>query len=550
MTMIKKTYGALLLLSLFCSCKDDFFKPDYSQGPITEESVWVTDRRVREFLNNGYNYLLGRYNVDGSGALLASASDEAVNSNLNSSINVLNNGTWGPQRTFDSQYSNLYNGLRVVNVFLEKSPASVITPRSDLPKLRGEAFFLRALFHFELFKRYGKIVLATRSFNVTENLDLPRNSVDEVVQSIITDCDSAITQIDAGWTKDWDAANYGRATKAAGMALKTKALLFYASPLYNPGSDLNRWRDAAKAAKVLIDQNKHGLLSNADFQNLWNYTNTATAYNKEVIFATPAGTTNTIESFNAPIGFTGGLGRTNPTQDLVDAFEMANGKPISDPASGYNDQNSYANRDPRLNQFIVYNGSTFKTGSLSRAVEIFDGGLDNDLTNVNRTKSGYYMRKFLSSNATYNINSATSVRRPWVLFRYADILLAYAEALNEAEGPISEVYNAVDAIRLRAGMPKLPASLSKEQMRARIKNERRVELCFEEQRFFDVRRWKEGETYFNAPVRGMRITKTGSTFTYAPFVIENRVFSAKNYLFPIPQDEINKTGNLDQNSDY
>ncbi|WP_207535379.1 RagB/SusD family nutrient uptake outer membrane protein [Desertivirga arenae] len=550
MTIIKKTYGALILLTLLCSCKDDFFKPDYSQGPITEESVWVTDRRVREFLNNGYNYLINRYNVDGNGALLASASDEAVNSNLNSSINTINNGTWGPQRTFDSQYTNLYNGLRVVNVFLEKSPTSVITPRSDLPKLRGEAFFLRAMMHFELFKRYGKIVLANRSFKVTEDLDLPRNSVEEVVQSIVADCDSAINQIDAGWTKDWDAANYGRATKASGMALKTKVLLFYASPLYNPANDKNRWREVAKAAKVLIDQNKHGLLSNADFQNLWDYTNTATSYNKEVIFATPAGSINTIEANNAPIGFTGGLGRTNPTQNLVDAFEMTNGKPISDPTSGYDPQKPYTNRDPRLAQFIVYNGSTFRTGSLTRAVETFDNGLDNVLSNVNRTKSGYYMRKFLSTSATYNINNATSRRRPWVLFRYADILLAYAEAINESDGPNTEVYNAVDAVRQRVGMPKLPTNLTQEQMRAKIKNERRVELCFEEQRFYDVRRWKEGETYFNAPIYGMRILKSGTTLSYTPFLIENRVFSSKNYLFPIPQDEVNKTKNLGQNEDY
>lgn len=543
-------YGAMLLLMALSGCSKDFFEPSYTEGPITEESIWITDRRVREYLNQGYNYLLGRYNVDNGGALLASASDEAVNSNLNSNINIINNGTWGPLRTIDEQYTNMYTGLRVANVFLEKSPTSTVYPVSDLTGLRGEAFFLRAMYHFELFKRYGQIVLATRSFEVGEDLNLPRNSVDEVVKSITTDCDSAINQIPAASTRDWDAANYGRATKAAGMALKAKTLLIYASPLYNTSNDLTRWQNAANAAKALIDLNKHGLLSATDYPNLWDYTNTATSYNKEVIFATPAGSINTIESNNAPIGFTGGLGRTNPTQDLVDAFEMRNGKPITDPTSGYNPQNPYLNRDTRLNQFIVYNGASFKTGSLTRAVETFDGGLDNVLTNVNSTKSGYYLRKFLSGNATYNVTTITNVRRPWVFFRYAETLLIYAEALNEVSGPTQPVYDAVNAVRTRAQMPVLPAGLSQADMRERIRNERRVELCFEEQRFYDVRRWKLGETYFNGPVRGMKITKSGTTLNYSPFVIENRLFSAKNYLYPLQQSEIDKADKLKQNPGY
>ncbi|MFA4871092.1 MAG: RagB/SusD family nutrient uptake outer membrane protein [Pedobacter sp.] len=539
---------ALLLLSLG-ACKDDFFVPSYSEGPVIEEAIWNTDRRVREFLNNGYNYMLARYNVDGSGAMMASGSDEAVNSNLNSNVNIFNNGNWGTLRTFDEQYTNLYNGLWVVNTFLQRSPTAVIFPASDLRGLRGEAFFLRGLFHYELFKRYGGVVLATRPFSPAEDLNIPRNSVDEVVRQIVMDCDSAINQIAAASTRDWDAANYGRATKAAGMALKAKTLLVYASPLYNPNNELSRWDAAAKAAKALIDLNKHSLLSTALFPSLWDYTTAATSYNNEVIFATPASNTNTIEANNAPISFTGGLGRTNPTEDLVDAFEMINGKMISDPTSGYNPQNPYVGRDPRLNQFIVYNGATFKTGSLSRAVETYEGGRDNVPSNVNSTKSGYYLRKFLSGNATYNITGTTSVRRPWVLFRYAEVLLNYAEALNEFGGPTNEAYTAINAVRNRSGMPSL-SGLTQMQLRERIKNERRVELCFEEQRFFDVRRWKEGETYFNGPVRGMKITKVGAVLSYAPFVIENRIFTSKNYWYPFQQSEINKASKLIQNPGY
>ena len=550
MKNMKQIYlGFFLSLLLLAGCGKDYLSFDYNEGPVSESDIWTSDRLARGVLNSCYNGLQSRYDLN-SGAMLSAACDEAVCSALGNSVNNINNGTWNPTHTFDDKYQTMYANIRRTNIFLENAPGSSIYPTTDIPKLKGEAFFLRALFHFELFKRYGKIILATHSFKVDENIDLPRNTVDQVVAQITADCDSAATLIDAAWTGDWDNANKGRATKASALALKSRVLLYAASPFYNSSNDLAKWSKAADAAKTLIDLNKHDLLSNTDLDKLWNYSNAATQYNKEVIFATVATNTNSIESNNAPIGFNGGLGRTNPTQDIVDAFEMSNGKPITDPTSGYNASNPYNARDPRLNKFIVYNGATFKTGTLSRAVETFDGGKDNLQTNVNTTKTGYYMRKFLSDAASFNVTGAASQRRPWVLFRYAEILLNYAEALNEASGPVPEVYNAVNKIRVRVGMPVLPVGLSQSEMRDRIRNERRVELCFEEHRFFDVRRWKLGETVFNGPVKGMKITKNGSVLTYAPFVVETRQFTSANYLFPILQSDINKVTKLDQNPGY
>jgi len=549
MKKIKQIFAVCLSLLLLIGCKKDFLSFDFNEGPVSEEDVWSSDRLARGFLNSCYSGLQARYDLS-SGAMLSMASDEAVCSNLSNSVNIINNGTWGPLRSFDDRYSTLYGDVRATNIFLEKAPGSFIFPVSDIPKLRGEAFFLRAFFHFELFRRYGRIVVATRSFKPEENLNIPRNTIEEVVKQISDDCDSAANLIDVAWSRDWDNANKGRATQAAALALKSRVLLYAASPLYNPTNDVTKWQAAADAAKALIDMNKHGLLSSTDFLKLWDFSNGATQYNKEVIFATVATNTNSIESNNAPIGFTGGLGRTNPTQNLVDAFEMSNGKLISDPTSGYNPSNPYAGRDPRLNRFIVYNGATFKTGSLSRAVETFEGGKDNLTINVNSTKTGYYMRKFLSEGASFNVTGPASIRRPWVIFRYAEILLNYAEALNEANGNSPEVEDAVKQVRTRAGMPALPAGLSQSEMRERIRNERRVELCFEEHRFFDVRRWKMGETIFNGPVRGMKITKNGAVLTYEPFVVENRIFEPKNYLYPLLQSEVNKAPEIQQNPGY
>lgn len=532
--------GLLFITFIVTGCKKDYLSFDYTDGGVREDEIWNSDRLARGFLNNAYLGILRRYDLT-DGALLAAACDEAVNSNQGSTINIFNNGTWGPLRTLDDQYANMYNYIRRTNLFLERSLTSKINPASDIPSLRGEAFFLRAYYHFELFKRYGAIIIANRSFGPTEQLDLPKNTFDEVVTQIVSDCDSATANLLPSIT-DQAIGDKGRASQTAAMAIKARTLLYAASPLNNTG-DVAKWQKAADAAKAIIDLNKHSLLPAAQFKNIWNYT--SQAYNAEVLFASQADNVNAIESANAPISYDGARGRTNPTQEMVDAFEMkTTGKLITDPTSGYNKNDPYTNRDTRLGLFIMYNGSVFKS---PKVVETFVGGKDNVVTNINTTKTGYYMRKFLYDEANWAVNSASNLRRPWVHFRYAEVLLNYAEALNEAQGPVADVYTYMNQVRTRAGMPGLPAGLTKDVMRLRIQNERRVELCFEEHRFFDVRRWKKGEEFFNKPVSGMVITKTGNTFTYQVVPVENRVFTEKNYRFPFPQSELNKTSKLQQN---
>ncbi len=415
----------------------------------------------------------------------------------------------------------------------------------------GEAYFLRALYHFELMKRYGGVIIANRTFKPDEVLDLPRNSFEEVVEQILADCDEAAAVLTPS-IRDQSDGDKGRATQTAALALKARTLLYAASPLNNPSGDAAKWQAAADAARAVIDLNKHSLLTGnqttpwSELANLWNYS--TRAYNAEVIFASAADNVNSIELNNAPIGYDGARGRTNPTQELVDAFGMrSSGKPITDPASGYNPANPYNDRDPRLGLFIIVNGASFK----NRPVEIYAGGRDNVPTNVNSTKTGYYLRKFLSESAAWGVGATTNVRRPWVHFRYAEVLLNYAEALNEAQGPVADVYRYVNQVRARAGMPPLPTSLSKDQMRERIHNERRVELCFEDHRFYDVRRWKKGEQFFNKPVHGMRITRNGSNLSFERFQVESRAFSEKMYRFPIPQFELNiASKNLEQNPSW
>lgn len=571
---------AVTLLTAGCE-KDKFLQDGSFSGTndVTEAQLWANPDYARNFLNNVYASLSDRYNL-GDGALLASATDEAVNSNLNSGINTFTNGTWSAARPVDDVYSEMYAGIRKANMFLEKANGSAIIPIDEvlpanvaanqtydaqIQRLLGQAYFLRAFFQFELLKRYGSFVIVTRTLSVSDELDLPRNSFNECVKQISDDCEAAIARLPLS-PVEWRTVDRGRATQTAAMALKARLLLYAASPQYNLTNDISKWQAAADAAKRLMDTGKHGIYSS--YPNIWLW-NTAGAFNNETIFATATLNTTSIETNNAPVSYDGANGRTNPTQEMVDAFEMrTTGKPITDASSGYNEAAPYTNRDPRLGFTVLFNSASVQpavaaTNFKSRPVETFVGGKDGLGLNVNATKTGYYMRKYLSESASW-AGTTTNIRRPWIFFRYAEVLLNYAEALNEAQGAaqVTEILRVINLIRARAGvaMPALqtanPAgngyvAPTQIELRKRIRNERRVELCFEEHRFFDVRRWKEGEATFNKQVTGMRITPvTATTFTYTRFTVDNRVFSARNYLYPISQNELNRSPKLGQNAGY
>jgi hypothetical protein len=583
--MKKNIFYLILALVVFqvAGCKKDGFLQDgsFSGGnDVTEAQLWANPDYARNFLNNVYSVLSDRYNL-GDGALLASGSDEAVNSNQNASISTLNNGTWSPVRTFDDVYADMYVGIRKANMFLEKIDAAAIVPidevlpaniaenqtyASQIERLKGQAYFLRAFFEFELLKRYGSFPIVTKTLTINDNLDLPRNTFDQCVVQISADCELAISKLPTS-PSDWNNVNRGRAAGTSAMALKSRMLLYSASPQYNPTGDVTKWQAAIDAAKRLMDTGKHGIYTS--YPNIWLWNVSNAAYNTEVIFATQTLNTNTIESNNAPISYDGASGRTKPTQELVDAFEMkTTGRVITDGSSGYVATDPYNNRDPRLAFAVMFNTASVQPVTTANSfkgkpVETFVGGKDGLGLNVNATKTGYYMRKYLSENAVWT-GTATNVRRPWIFFRYAEILLNYAEAINEVQGVggQTEILRVLNLIRNRTGvtMPALqttnPAGNgyvipSKEELRKRIHNERRVELCFEEHRFYDVRRWKEGETTFNKPVTGMRIVQLSpTTFSYTPFVVENRAFTARNYLYPIAQNELNKAPSLGQNPGY
>jgi hypothetical protein len=447
-----------------------------------------------------------------------------------------------------------YRGIREVNLALQNISATPVTDeRRNL--LTAELRFIRAYRYFDLLKGFGGVpIIGDRVTTLTDDFSelYERKSISETVAYIQSELDAVIPALPADPGSDWER---GRATSTAAMGLKSRLLLYSASPLYTGGAnDAGKWQEAADAAKAVMDLNKFDLVKDLDADPAENYRKFfLSAPGVEDIFYREYTVTSramAMERMNAPNGF-GGWGGNCPMQNLVDDYEMSNGMPIEDAASGYDPQDPYEDRDPRFYASILYNGAPYR----GRQIETFlPGGKDSPAGNEpwNTSPTGYYLRKFLNENISLDDwnNMGTS---PWRYIRYAEILLNYAEAQNEAVGPDPTVHDAINQIRSRAGMPDLPAGLTQEQMRERIRNERRVELAYEEHRYFDVRRWLIAEDVENQMARGMSVIKNGDgTFTYAiKEALTGKTFSAKHYWFPIPIEEINASnGAIEQNPLY
>ncbi|HEU4609578.1 MAG TPA: RagB/SusD family nutrient uptake outer membrane protein, partial [Chitinophagaceae bacterium] len=548
--------GLLIMMST-SSCRK--FLDREVESNYKEEDVFVNYDRMQQAGIGVYAFLFNRFGFHRiDNAMLASACDEADHAVQASTIQKFNTGTWTAVSNPEDCWGFFYQGIRRANLFLEKSVdykqiiyRDTLDPANksgydanvrDIAWLRAEVRLLRALYYFELIKRYGGVPIVDKSTYSDEDLkQFERKTFDECTEFIKAECDSVYPELKDSWVGFSSEKWRGRLTKGAALALKARLLLYAASPLNNPTNDQAKWIAAAQAAHDIIALGKYGLHSS--YNGLFRLGNGADG-NTEVIFAIQGWARNDFERMNYPVGYAqGGQGSTCPSQNLVDAYEMkATGLAIGEPGSGYDPANPYAGRDPRLGMSILLNNASFK----GRPVESWVGGLDG-LGKLNATTTGYYLRKFIDEGLDLEKN--TSSVHTWILFRYAEVLLNYAEAMNEAYGPeVRKGYSlsakeAVDLIRQRAGvmMPILPPGISQEEMRERIRNERRVELAFEEHRFFDVRRWKIASQTENMPIMAMQITRnTDGSFSYKVVKAEDRIFTEKMYRYPIPETEVLK----------
>ncbi|HAZ01548.1 MAG: hypothetical protein A2W95_04245 [Bacteroidetes bacterium GWA2_40_14] len=548
----------LLIVTVISSC-EDYLDPGYDEF-LEKDEVFSSYNYSLNYVRTIYSYLPS----DALGETLMT--DESKHSDEGSTYTLMNNGSWDSRTYIEGwKWGHNYAGIRRVHIFLDNVDTAIfvdpntykLTPSVNdtlRKQFKAEAKFLRAFYYFELLKRFGDPennigvpIVPEKVLTINDPLDFARSTYEECVSYIVKDCDEAAIDLPGRRYS----ADYGKVSKAAALALKSRLLLYAASPLANPTGDIEKWKAAAKAAQAVLEIPTYKLIDKATVQGDNMLSIFTVPNNDEVLFSSPVVQSNSFESNNLPPSFSGD-GQINPTQDIVDAYETALGYPITDERSGYLPNDPYYRRDKRLQYFIAINGSTIG----DKIVDSYVGGKDGLSSKKGATKTGYYIRKYIDPTADV-INNQTFAEHFWVHFRYAEMLLNYAEAMAEAYGIVTipdgytmSAYDAFKLIRDRAGLftqATYIKSLSVEEFVEKVRNERRVELCFEGHRFWDVRRWKQGEKYFNSPIHGMKITRTDSVFTYNVFKVEDRVFESRMNVMPIPYDEIQKSKLLIQN---
>ncbi len=568
----------IILLGSFNACDDTgILEPEndnvYDLEIIKDNVSWAEG-----ILLNGYNNIPS---TNHSFFTLAYGSDEAVINDPNSGIKTAVNGGWSARSNPFSRWSGSYEGILYVNTFLEEMQdiewywRNEVTDSLLSQKLNGEAYALRAWYYFELLQSHAgpgsngemlgvPIVDKVLTPDNPSEYQIPRSSFNDLVEFIIADCEKAIEMLPARWV-DIEAEdieedienkeayvnyvnqaigerNTNRINGLVARFIKAKTLLYAASPAYSDGT--YTYRMAAEAAAELMDAN-NGLAdvvgSDLAFYNNPDVRNARNTH-PEVIWSRAGDEGNNWEEENYPPSLFGG-GRTNPTQELVNAFPMADGTPT--PSSKIESGDPYSDRDPRLEAFILYDGAQFKQGSATITINTKAGSRDAlGSSDEAATQTGYYLKKFMNVkdvNLDPTVNSEAI--RYYVYARYTDVLLMFAEAANEEVGPDGDIggYTArevINAIRERAGIisSDYVNGLGQAQMKDLIRNERRIEMSFEEERFWDLRRWEMTEV-MKKSVSGVQISVDG---TYNYVKVEDRNYSDYQIYGPIPYFEILK----------
>lgn len=611
-------------LLLFASCNKDFLNT-IPQTSISSALTWTDGSLSEAFVTNIYR---GLGNGGWYEQQLASLSDETVFVHPGRNINTVNEGTLNPSnpgwQDGTYEWGNMYNYIRPCNVALENLRTATFDNKDLNDRLQGEAHFLRAYYYQQLLRYYGAIPIVDHSYGLNEDYSIARNTYEECVNFIVKDCDSAALLL-AG-----KSLASGRATELAALALKSRVLLYAASDLhdvptakaksatisayahpelvgYVSGDRTARWKAAQDAAKAVLDKGqgyKMGLSAPlpAD-QAKQAYISMAmggkskapgidAAAGVELIFMRqfspdlysggPGTDGTSVGLDNGPNGYHNWAGNV-PIQQLVDDYQMMDGSDFDwdNPAEA---AAPYKNRDPRFYASILYDGADWKprdkiSGNVDPANQIQSGayesapgkleaGLDtreSTIENWNASWSGYYMRKFIDPDPAI-VDNNTRQFIPYPFFRYTEAVLNYVEASIEL-GQEDEAKAWLNQIRYRAGMPAITATGT--ALRDAYRNERRIELVFEEQRYHDARRWMIATNTLGSKLRFINVTgklKPGKTaptpyrhdetiydYKYVPYVdntLENRTWIDKMYFRPINRDEMSRNDKLIQNPGY
>lgn len=599
-TIIILVQGLLISL-LIPACNQEDFLENANKSNLTDETQWQNETNADIFLNDCYSEIPNKWNFDEH---LDYYTDDYNISHYYTASNWRQGICLAPPESTDEPWGashgptdgytweSFFVKIRKCNTFIQKLNENKANFSESYFNTRiDEARFLRAFFYSEYFMHVGGLPIITQPLDrnnmSAEELQTPRATFEETFDFITGELGEIVSngylQVKFG-AGDGDA---GRATLGAALALKGWIELFAASPLFNSGSsylpdpgnfvhfasaDPTRWERAAATNKKFIDEYGGGVHYDlfGDLPNLWRAAN---EYNPEIIWdrqvvANVPGMGSSYERRGGPTYVLGEYmtwGNYNPTQELVDAFSMANGMPISDPASGYDPQDPYTGREKRFYDFIVYDGASYQLDWMPRADVIYTR-IDETQPNPDKTNqidlagktdvgdSGYYQKKKLNPDAAPGDDASG---QNFVFYRYAEVLLNYAEARNEASGPDGTVYDAINQIRARSELPPLPTGLSQEEMREAIHRERRVELCFEGKRYFDNKRLAiaaetMGNPRHNMVIRNTRPADNSGEWVYS---VEEEVkytarFEPRQYMSPIPQNVMDQNPKITQNPGY
>lgn len=593
---MKNIFKLLAFLPLLTAC-DDLFEPALENNRDLE-AMYKEPSYAQGILANAYIIL--PYETSPTSDL---ATDDAVTNEISNSYLRMATGSWTANNNPVSQWQNRFNAIQYINLFLENVD-KVEWAKDEristmfLDRLKGEAYGLRALHMYYLLRAHGgKIADGTlmgvpiilKSEGPDADFNHARATYSDCVKQIMEDADKAIELLPLDYKKFEDseipekyknigvtnASDYRRVcgeefrglmSGRIALAVRAQTALLAASPAFQSGSGMT-WEQAADYAAEIVEKANGGGGCGLDANGLEWYTLADNDYGTggspaEVIWRSSTDENNTLEAANFPPSLYGN-GRVNPTQNLVDAFPMANGYPISETSSEYDAENPYNKRDPRLAKYIVYNGG--KQGPNDSEIITGTYGTNTDVVNKESgrsTRTGYYLRKLLRKECNPNPQYNTTKKHYTARIRYTEMFLIYAEAANEAWGPQNSnghrysAYDVIKAIRTRAGLgtdngdaylESIKNNNDKDKMRELIRNERRIELCFENFRFWDLRRWNVNLTKLNETALGVEISKSGATMKYTLLEVENRKYEDYMIYGPLPFAEVMKWSNLEQN---
>ena len=559
MKIMKLKSFFIIALSSVALASCDFLDFDETNGLKTKEDMYKYFGTTESMLTHVYSYMPQDFGTIG-GAMRDCASDDAEFGNTAGLVQNFNNGSWSPIKVADDAWG-LYSGIRAANSFLvEIENVDFSRFQYDgqyqnwMKKLKFfpfEARVLRAHYFFELARRYGDIAMPLEVLDKEGSNNIAKTKFADVIDFIVKECTECAAELPETYANQPD-KQIGRITKGFALAVKSKALLYRASKLHNPEMNQDLWKKSAAAALEIINTGFYSLDPKATANNL---------DSKELVLMRMNGDSRDFELKNFPIRFTEGQRSGNvatatfPSQNLVDAFQTVNGYPVTLENTGwkcddpdFDAAEPYANRDPRFYRTVLANGMDFKGSQ----IEVFEGGKDFNEIYAGGTPTGYFLRKYIQEETSFVPDNTVTKKHHWVIYRYAETLLTYAESMACAF-PNNVEYTdgtytrsalwALNQVRANANMPAIEAC-SQEEFMEHLRNEWRVEFAFEDHRFWDVRRWKIADET-QRELYGVKVVKQNDgTFAFYKNQYESRTWKDCMYLYPIPQSELFKNANL------